>query len=62
MKLVYRDNGETIELFHIITNHSMSVDDALALMGICEFKQELIENCIYDYDFENLDLIADSMV
>ena len=34
MKLYYNDNGNKILLTEVITNHSMSVDDALNLSGI----------------------------
>ena len=33
MKLYYNDNGDKILLTEVITNHSMSVDDALTLAG-----------------------------
>lgn len=34
MKLYYNDNGNRILLADIMTNHSMSIDDALNLAGI----------------------------
>ena len=34
MKLYYNDNGDKILLTEVITNHSMSIDDALDLAGI----------------------------
>lgn len=34
MKLYYNDNGNKILLTEVITNHSMSIDDALNLSGI----------------------------
>ena len=34
MKLYYNDNGEKILITEVITNHSMSVDDALNLSRI----------------------------
>ena len=34
MKLYYNDNGERILLVDVMTNHSMSGDDALTLAGI----------------------------
>lgn len=34
MKLYYNDNGNKILLTEVMTNHSMSVDDALNVAGI----------------------------
>jgi metal-dependent HD superfamily phosphatase/phosphodiesterase len=34
MKLYYNDNGNKILLAEVMTNHSMSIDDALNLAGI----------------------------
>ena len=34
MKLYYNDNGNKILLTEVMTNHSMSIDDALNLAGI----------------------------
>ena len=34
MKLYYNDNGNKILITEVMTNHSMSVDDALAIAGI----------------------------
>ena len=55
MKLYYNNNGDKIPITEVITNHSMSIDDALDLAGI-DMDKWAEDQGWDDWDYEALEM------
>lgn len=59
MKLVYRENGIELALGEVLTNHEMTIDEALECLGMSTEDMDAIASREGwdDWDFEALCLI-----